>query len=294
VNSGEQKQTQKQKQMRQQRAPKKTKEPKDAPSFFTGALARLKWNCVKQEELRVMMDVVASGAADLDYNRLFQLMIAYHGKSIHHSRKKEISIDGPSIHALSGAILSSKFKEGVCSKNVHDSLMKLSKGIESIRVIGTQIILKFNFRWSTESLYLPSPPGFVLDSRNKADPLLVCPQNKLIPVKSEVRTIVLNKTVHLNLNENGNVDSVNPGEVYAKLLMKFQANLRTTFLKGRVDTDDKKRAYVVVDSQCKPVVVNGHYQLLKYDHWLIISVMGRDIFMGLPPLPQLLRAICGL
>ncbi len=53
---------------------------------------------------------------------------------------------------------------------------------------------------------------------------------------------------------------------------------------GKIATGEKERPVLQTDSNGNPVVVDGHYQPQRYDDWVVITVKGRRIPVGIPPL----------
>jgi hypothetical protein len=81
---------------------------------------------------------------------------------------------------------------------------------------------------------------------------------------------------------------VRAGDLSVKLMMKFAANVRFETIPGKIDLDDSNRPYLEEGDDGTPLIRNGHYIVRKYDFWIVISVLKRDIWMGLPPLHEFL------
>ena len=53
-----------------------------------------------------------------------------------------------------------------------------------------------------------------------------------------------------------------------------------------IEYDKKNRPFLSVDSYGRPVVVDGHYVPCTYSDWLILTILGRETWIGLPPLTE--------
>lgn len=51
-----------------------------------------------------------------------------------------------------------------------------------------------------------------------------------------------------------------------------------------IEYDKKNRPFLMVDRFERPVIVDNHYVPCTYTDWLILTVLGRDTWIGLPPL----------
>jgi len=52
----------------------------------------------------------------------------------------------------------------------------------------------------------------------------------------------------------------------------------------RIETDSRKRSYVRLGADKKPLIVDGCYVPHDYEDWLVITVMKIETWIGLPSL----------
>ena len=147
-----------------------------------------------------------------------------------------------------------------------------------------------NYNANNKLFTCPSATGYVLDiSKN---PSYIADNNgtRTEPeyVPSQLSKIYLANQIHLYFNQYG-ITNIKDNDMMIKFMLKFNASIKTKYIAQRLDTDEKGRVYLVEDSKTgKPLVKNNHYIPKRYDNWLIISVVKKEIYIGLAECYQFL------
>jgi hypothetical protein len=148
------------------------------------------------------------------------------------------------------------------------------------------LTLQFDFRGaSSYTLELPTPQTYVLQSKHKTDQYLVNSLNKAVIAEVEVRKLVFNNTVELQLDKvTGEIKHVREGDVSVKKFLSFTADLHYEHKENMADYDGQNRFYLECDVMGKPMIHNNHYVPKCYDDWIVVTVMKQEVYIGLPKL----------
>jgi len=73
------------------------------------------------------------------------------------------------------------------------------------------------------------------------------------------------------------------GDIAVRVLLKFNAGLRTEHKANTIEYDSLDRPYIEVRDG-KPLIVDGHYVPRRLNDWLVVNVLKKDVFIGLPDL----------
>lgn len=124
---------------------------------------------------------------------------------------------------------------------------------------------------------------WVVESGLSVDPFRVHKLNVLRPVTTEARTFVIRDKLTFTVNSKG-IAAVADGDITFKAIFKFNALVYTVHNVRRIEVDSSGRPYVRLDPTGRPIVKDGHYQPALYDDWLVISVLSKETWIGLPAL----------
>jgi len=70
-----------------------------------------------------------------------------------------------------------------------------------------------------------------------------------------------------------------PGDLQVKAIFKFNAEVRTEHCPDFVEYDDKNRPYIADDGSGKVITSHGYYLPRRYDFWLVIRVLNKDVWV---------------
>lgn len=162
-------------------------------------------------------------------------------------------------------------------------LQFLTDYLVSIATSSTALTFKFDFPRQSDSMTLdvPTPDMFVLESRHPTEPTLVHPLNVVRKADSEVRRIVFSRVVRVMLGKDRGIVGLGSGDLSVKKVFSFSCDMRYERRVGEVDVDGSGRQ-VVEDRDGKVRVEGGHYVLARYDDWLVVTVLGQQVQIGLP------------
>ena len=162
-------------------------------------------------------------------------------------------------------------------------LQFLTDYLVSISTSASALTFTFDFPRQSDSFTLdvPTPDMFVLESRHPSDPTLVHPLNVVRKADSEVRRIVFNRVVRVMIGRDRGIVGLGSGDLSVKKVFSFSCDMRYERRVGEVDVDGNGRQ-VVEDRDGKVRVKGGHYVLARYDDWLVVTVLGQQVQIGLP------------
>ena len=163
-------------------------------------------------------------------------------------------------------------------------LQFLSDHLVSVATSAASLTFTFAFPRQADSFTLdvPTPDMFVLESRHPTDATLVHPLNTVRKADSEVRRIVFSRTVRVMIGRDRGIVGLGSGDLSVKKVFSFSCDMRYERRVGEVDVDGSGRQ-VVEDRDGKIRVEGGHYVLARYDDWLVLTVLGQQVQIGLPP-----------
>jgi hypothetical protein len=101
------------------------------------------------------------------------------------------------------------------------------------------------------AIKVPGTYTWVLDGKFKEDPLAVHPLNKPKYHCSDTRTLVIKNQIRFKMNARG-IESVRDGDIAVKVLLKFNAGLRTEHKANTIEFDALDRPYIEV---CHYIVI---------------------------------------
>ena len=162
-------------------------------------------------------------------------------------------------------------------------LQFLTDHVVSVSTSTSGLTFSFAFPRHSDSFTLdvPTPDMFVLESRHPTDPTLVHPLNVVRKADNEVRRIVFSRVVRVLLGKDRGIVGLGSGDLSVKKVFSFSCDMRYERRIGEVDVDSSGRQ-VVEDREGKVRVESGHYVLARYDDWLIVTVLGQQVLIGLP------------
>jgi len=141
---------------------------------------------------------------------------------------------------------------------------------------------------TTGTLELPSVKIFLLESGNKEDPYLICPQNKVQESKSESAIFHIRDTVRFEYDQNG-ITRVFDGDIQVKRSISPLMNVSVvTQYKPNFPQPDFKtgKTLLLVSSSGKPSVKNNHYVPRSGNLWFVLSVAGMQVWIPAPHLME--------
>ena len=162
-------------------------------------------------------------------------------------------------------------------------LQFLTDYMSSIGTSASALTFTFDFPRRAESFTLdvPFPELFIIESRHPSDPTLVHPLNVVRKADGEVRRIVFSRVVRVMLAKDRGIVGLGSGDLSVKKVFSFSCDMRYERRVGEVDVDSSGRQ-VVEDREGKVRVERGHYVLARYDDWLVVTVLGQQVQIGLP------------
>ena len=162
-------------------------------------------------------------------------------------------------------------------------LQFLTSHLVSISTSASALAFTFDFPRQADSFTLdvPNPEMFVIESRHPSDPTLVHPLNVVRKADSEVRRIVFSRVVRVMIGKDRGIVGLGSGDLSVKKVFSFSCDMRYERRLGEVDVDGSGRQ-VVEDTNGKVRVEHGHYVLARYDDWLVVTVLGQQVQIGLP------------
>jgi len=165
-----------------------------------------------------------------------------------------------------------------------DVLGKLASQIVDIRTGVDFLEMNFNFGPGVKEATLKVPGSFnwVLEQKYKTDPYLVNPGNTPKFLSSEPRVLVIKNQVRFSMSPQG-IAGIREGDIQVKVMIKWNAGIRTELKPNTVEYDSMDRPYIEM-ADGKPVIVNDHYVPRRLNNWLVVTVLKKDIWIGLPDL----------
>lgn len=158
--------------------------------------------------------------------------------------------------------------------------------LNRVEAANGEVTFHFDFgRQGYRDIQLPGSTTKVLDSRLSSDPTKVDRKNRVRDQKVDGKKLRLKSQLQFSVNANG-LSGVREGDLAVHHWLAGWVNLSVASERspGKVATGDKDRPLLQTDSRGNPVVVDGHYQLQRYDDWVVITAAGRRIEVGIPPL----------
>jgi hypothetical protein len=225
-----------------------------------------------------------SGARDITYPQIF-------GRLAGARRTLSGDVLRPFLHELLNkanvaASQSSAARDsgtvGDVPREAIDVLWKLCSQIIDIRTGPDFLEINFNFGAGVKesTISVPGAYAWVLDCKHKEDTLAVHPLNKPKYHCSDARTLVIRNQIRFKMSSTG-IEGIRDGDIAVKVMLKFNIGLRTVNKPNMIEYDSLNRPYIEVH-EGKPVIVDGHYVPRRFNDWLVINVLKKDIFIGLP------------
>ena len=152
------------------------------------------------------------------------------------------------------------------------------------------LTLRFDFGPAASGAYsyidLPSQPTWVLSSKHPRDPYLVHPLNQPKIYTNESHRLCIHRELCLQFSGSRGVVSIRSGDVsIKKSFVSLNCDLRTEYRPGMVEYDDSRNPFLVMreDDDTKPLITeDGHYLPRTFDCWLVVTVLTRETWVGLP------------
>lgn len=152
------------------------------------------------------------------------------------------------------------------------------------------LTLRFDFGPAASGAYsyidLPSQPTWVLGSKHPRDPYLVHPLNQPKIYTNESHRLCIHRELALSFSAAKGIISIRSGDVsLKKSFVSLNCDLRTEYRPGMVEYDDSRNPFLVMreDDESKPVITDdGHYLPRTFDCWLVVTVLTRETWVGLP------------
>jgi len=241
---------------------------------------------IQAADIEAIVALVAAGARDITYPLIFARLAGCKRvlsgdvlRPFLHELLNKANVQAtPSVAAReAGAV-------GDVPREAMDVLWKLSSQLIDIRTGVDFLELNFNFGAGVKesTIKVPGTYTWVLDSKFKEDPLAVHPLNKPKYHCSDTRTLVIRNQVRFKMNAAG-IESVRDGDLAVKQIFKFNAGLRTEHKANTIEYDSLDRPFIEVRDG-KPVIVDGHYVARRLNDWLVVNVLKKDVYIGLPDL----------
>jgi len=235
-------------------------------------------------DIESIVALMTAGARDITYPQIF-------GRLAGAKRTLSGDVLRPFLHELLNkanvqATQSSGAREtGTVSdvpREAIDVLWKLCAQIIDIRTGLDFLEINFNFGAGVKetTIKVPGTYNWVLDCKFKEDVFAVHPLNKPKYHCGDARQLVIRNQVRFKMNATG-IASVREGDIAVKVMFKFNAGLRTEHKPNTIEYDSLERPYIEVKDG-KPVIVDGHYVPRRMNDWLVVNVLKKDIYIGLP------------
>lgn len=245
---------------------------------------------ISTADIEAILALVAAGARDITYPQIF-------GRLAGAKRVLSGDVLRPFLHELlnkanmratlsASPVAREAGTVGDVPREAIDVLWKLCSQIIDIRTGADFLEINFNFGAGVKetTISVPGTYNWVLDSKYKEDVYAVHALNKPRYHCGDARTLVIRNQVRFKMNATG-IESVRAGDLAVRILFKLNAGLRTEHKANTIEYDSLERPYIEV-REGKPVIVDDHYVPRRMNDWLVVNVMKKDIYIGLPDLTQ--------
>jgi len=165
-------------------------------------------------------------------------------------------------------------------------LTTLVSQIQEIRTGADFLEMNFNFGPGVKEtmIKIPGTYNWVLEQKYKEDPYLVHKLNTPRYLMTDPRTLIFKSQVRFTMSPQG-IAGMREGDIQLKAaFLKLNAGMRTEHKPGTIEYDSGDRPYIEMLGHNRPVIVDDHYVPRRLSDWLVVTVLKKDIWIGLPDL----------
>lgn len=226
-------------------------------------------------------------AGTVQLHHLHELMPLFHASRVNYtdfypvlSQPVSRTLKGDLVRQLAAMVTSHRFAKLRFLRSLKESLIDIQQNSHGV------ITFSFDFKGKkTLEVSTPSNDKWVIEGGLADDPYKVDPRNVISPISTEQRTFTVKDRIRLRVNSEG-ILSLEPGDITFKFkpLVYFNADIRTVHNFRKVETDSRKKPYLKLGPDKKPLIVDNHYVAHEYDDWMVITVMKIETWIGLPSL----------